>query len=136
MRRGAIIADEQVAPSLRPGMHASTFGGNPLAMAAGIATVETIEEEGLLENCQTMSGRFRERFEALAAELPIVEELRVHGLMIGLDYFILPGGVLGIEIGLACLFLALLFVVAFRIARRVEQMENKAGSHGPSVGPE
>lgn len=57
-------------------------------------------------------------------------------LMIGLDYFILPEGVLGIEIGLACLFLALLFVVAFRIARRVEQMENKAGSHGPSVGPE
>ena len=66
-------------------MHASTFGGNPLAMAAGLATVETIEEDGLLENCQVMSDRFRERFEALRAELPIIRELRVQGMMIGVD---------------------------------------------------
>jgi acetylornithine/succinyldiaminopimelate/putrescine aminotransferase len=38
-------------------MHASTFGGNPLAMAAGLATVRTIEEDGLLENCRAMSAR-------------------------------------------------------------------------------
>ncbi len=82
---GAIIATHEVAPSLRPGMHASTFGGNPLACAAGIATVETIEEDGLLENCQQMSELFRSRFEALQDELPIIEEVRVKGLMVGVD---------------------------------------------------
>jgi acetylornithine/succinyldiaminopimelate/putrescine aminotransferase len=82
---GAILATEEVAPSLRPGMHASTFGGNPLACAAGIATVETIEQDGLLENCQEMSGLFREHLEALRAELPLIEDVRVQGLMIGIE---------------------------------------------------
>lgn len=82
---GALIATNEVAPSLRPGMHASTFGGNPLAMAAGIATGQTIEEEGLLENCKEMSERFRSRLEPLVEELPIVRELRTCGLMVGLE---------------------------------------------------
>ncbi len=82
---GAVIAKEEVAPSLRPGMHASTFGGNPLAMAAGIATVQMIEDENLLENCQQMSDRFRSHFEELKSELPIISELRIRGMMIGVD---------------------------------------------------
>lgn len=82
---GAVIAKEELAPSLRPGMHASTFGGNPLAMAAGVATVETIEADGLLENCQAMAGRYRERFEALQGELSIIRELRIQGMMVGVD---------------------------------------------------
>lgn len=82
---GAVIATKEVAPSLRPGMHASTFGGNPLAMAAGVATAKMIEDENLLENCQQMSERFRSRLEALQAELPIIRELRICGMMIGID---------------------------------------------------
>ena len=82
---GVVIARHEYAGSLRPGMHASTFGGNPLAMAAGLATVETIEEDGLLENCRVMSDRFAQRFEALRAELPIIRELRIQGMMIGVD---------------------------------------------------
>jgi acetylornithine/N-succinyldiaminopimelate aminotransferase len=82
---GAFICKDEIAPSLRPGMHASTFGGNPLAMAAGIATVETIEEDGLLDNCRAMSDLFRERFTALKEELPIIDEVRICGLMVGLD---------------------------------------------------
>ncbi len=82
---GAIIATEEVAPSLRPGMHASTFGGNPLAMAAGIATVETIEEEGLLSQTIAASERFRAHFETLQAELPIIQEIRIRGMMIGVE---------------------------------------------------
>lgn len=82
---GAIIAKDEVAPSLRPGMHASTFGGNPIAMVAGLATVETIEAENLLENCQQMSSRFEEFFTQLKEELPIIEEVRVCGAMIGVD---------------------------------------------------
>ena len=82
---GAIIAKEEIAPSLRPGMHASTFGGNPLAMAAGIATVKMIEDSGLLENCRKMSDRFRTHIEQLKNELGIIEEIRICGLMIGVD---------------------------------------------------
>jgi predicted acetylornithine/succinylornithine family transaminase len=87
---GAIIAKPEVALSLRPGMHASTFGGNPLAMAAGLATVATIEADGLLENVARMSARFREHFLKLKAELSIVREVRVCGMMIGIDLTI-PG---------------------------------------------
>jgi len=82
---GVVIAKHEYATSLLPGMHASTFGGNPLAMAAGLATVETIEEEGLLENCVAMSDEFAKRFEALQSQLPIVRELRIQGMMIGVD---------------------------------------------------
>ena len=82
---GAVIATDEVAPSLRPGMHASTFGGNPLACAAGVATVQTIEEDGLLENCREMSQLFGTKLKVLAEELPIIEEIRIKGMMIGLD---------------------------------------------------
>jgi acetylornithine/N-succinyldiaminopimelate aminotransferase len=82
---GAMIARSEVAKCLRPGTHASTFGGNPLAMAAGIAAVRMIEEEGLLDNCRRMSERFRTRFEALQSELPLIRELRIRGMMIGIE---------------------------------------------------
>jgi acetylornithine/succinyldiaminopimelate/putrescine aminotransferase len=54
-------------------------------MAAGIATIQTIEEDHLLENCQAMSERFRSHLEKLQAELPIITQLRVCGMMIGID---------------------------------------------------
>jgi predicted acetylornithine/succinylornithine family transaminase len=82
---GAVIAREEVAPALRPGIHASTFGGNPLAMSAGLATVQTIEEDGLLENVKKLSARFRQHFEMLQQKLPIIDEVRVCGMMIGID---------------------------------------------------
>lgn len=82
---GAFVCREEIAPSLRPGMHASTFGGNPLAMAAGVATVQAIAEEQLLDHVEAMSQRFREHFEPLLEELPIVREVRIAGMMIGID---------------------------------------------------
>lgn len=82
---GAIVCQDRIAPSLRPGMHASTFGGNPLAMAAGIATVRIIEDDGLLENCRVMSDRFRQHFEQLQKKLPIIKEIRTRGMMIGVE---------------------------------------------------
>ena len=82
---GGIMATDEVAKSLRPGMHASTFGGNPLAMAAGIATAQMIEKENLLENCRQMSERFQSHLEPLAEELPIISELRILGMMIGIE---------------------------------------------------
>jgi predicted acetylornithine/succinylornithine family transaminase len=92
---GAFLASDEVAPSLRPGTHASTFGGNPLAMAAGIATAETIEEEDLLSHCKAMSDRFRDRLEPLMDELPIITELRIKGMMIGIDLSVPAAPVVG-----------------------------------------
>ena len=82
---GAFICQDRIAPSLRPGMHASTFGGNPLAMAAGIATMKMIEEDGLLQNCREMSQRFHQHFAALKETLPIIKEVRSRGMMIGVE---------------------------------------------------
>ena len=81
----ALMTTAQIAPSLRPGMHAATFGGNPIAARAGIATLETIEEDNLLSRAKKLGERFRQRLGPLVDELPIVEELRVCGLMIGLE---------------------------------------------------
>ena len=82
---GGFVCKDEIAPSLRPGMHASTFGGNPLAMAAGVATVQTIEEDNLLEHSKQMSQRFADHFRPLIDELPIVREVRTIGMMIGID---------------------------------------------------
>lgn len=82
---GAMLTTAEIAPSLRPGMHAATFGGNPIASVAGIATLETIEEDNLLENAKTLSDLFRSRLEALRDECDIVEDVRVLGLMIGVE---------------------------------------------------
>ena len=92
---GVVIAKTDIAPSLRPGMHASTFGGNPLAMAAGVAAVRMIEDENLLENCKANSDRFRSHFEELSNELAIVAELRIRGMMIGIDLTIPSGPAVG-----------------------------------------
>ena len=75
----------ELATSLRPGMHAATFGGNPIAARAGIATIETIDDEGLLERATQLGERFRRNLAPLVEELPTVTELRVCGLMIGLE---------------------------------------------------
>ncbi len=82
---GAMLTTAPIAPSLRPGMHAATFGGNPLAARAGIATIETIEREGLLGRTKQLETRFRERLAPLVEELPFAQEFRASGLMIGLE---------------------------------------------------
>jgi len=75
-----------VAATLQPGMHASTFGGNPLACRAGLAAVETIEQDGLLERGRAIGVRFREQLEAIRDERPdLVADIRILGTMIGLE---------------------------------------------------
>ena len=82
---GALLARNEIAANLKPGKHASTFGGNPLAMAAGLATIETIEKDNLLAHVAEMSARYREHFTVLKSELSIIREVRVRGMMIGID---------------------------------------------------
>jgi acetylornithine/N-succinyldiaminopimelate aminotransferase len=81
----AMLCKAEIAPSLRPGMHAATFGGNPMAAAAGLAAIETIEREGLLERVRVLSEVFRQRLVQLAQECDIIREVRVLGLMIGIE---------------------------------------------------
>jgi len=88
---GAMICRDEFAADLRPGMHASTFGGNSLAMAAGLAVGETIEQEGLLQHIQKVSAAVRTQLQGWQADLPIIREVRVCGMMIGIDLTI-PSG--------------------------------------------
>ncbi|HZN35490.1 MAG TPA: aspartate aminotransferase family protein [Pirellulaceae bacterium] len=82
---GALLAKPEIAPALRPGMHAATFGGNPIAARAGIATLEMIEQDGLLDNAKQLGELFRSRFTALAEECDVIREVRVCGVMVGLE---------------------------------------------------
>ncbi|MEM1304450.1 MAG: aminotransferase class III-fold pyridoxal phosphate-dependent enzyme, partial [Planctomycetota bacterium] len=61
----AMLCKPEIAPSLRPGMHAATFGGNPLAARAGIATIHAIEEHGLLDRARQLGEQFRQRLAPL-----------------------------------------------------------------------
>jgi acetylornithine/N-succinyldiaminopimelate aminotransferase len=82
---GAMMAKEEVAAALTPGKHASTFGGNPLACAAGIAVIEAIEEDGLLEKAAEMGRYAKDKLEQLKQKRPIIDSVRGIGLMIGVQ---------------------------------------------------
>ena len=82
---GAMLATEEVAKSFGPGTHASTFGGNPLATAAGVAAVSTLLEDGVLENCRRVGEHFFNRLMDLKGEYPFIKEVRGRGLIIGME---------------------------------------------------
>ncbi len=90
---GAVLATAEVAKTLVPGDHGSTFGGNPLACAAAGAVLRTIQKEKLLENVVEMGGRLVGGLTALALEGSIVREVRGQGLLIGLDLTVEAGPV-------------------------------------------
>jgi predicted acetylornithine/succinylornithine family transaminase len=82
---GAMLTTREIAPSLRAGMHAATFGGNPLAARAGIAAIEMIEQQNLLEHGRAISRQFQQRLDELAGRCELIKEVRVCGLMIGVE---------------------------------------------------
>ncbi len=85
---GAMLTTHEIAPSLRRGMHASTFGGNPIAARAGIATLETIEAEGLLQQARELGEFFSAELQQLASELEVIRAIRVLGVMIGIELIV------------------------------------------------
>jgi acetylornithine/succinyldiaminopimelate/putrescine aminotransferase len=87
---GAIVAKPEIASVLVPGTHASTFGGNPLACAAAIATIEAIEGDKLIDNAVRMGQYAIAKLSALKQQFPIIRELRGKGLMIGIELTV-PG---------------------------------------------
>ncbi len=82
---GAMLTTAELATHLRPGMHASTFGGNPIAAAAGIAAIRMIEEQGLLAHVERSAKLFSERLEALRERCDAVRAVRVMGIIIGVE---------------------------------------------------
>jgi acetylornithine/N-succinyldiaminopimelate aminotransferase len=83
---GAIAARAEVAGFLKPGTHASTFGGNSLACAAGLAVIRAIEEEGLLDRATATGLYLMERLRAMGTGHPgLVREVRGMGLMVGME---------------------------------------------------
>lgn len=82
---GGLVATPEVGAKLVPGTHAATFGGNPLAARAALATIETIENEGLLGRATEIGERFLKRLTALQGRCPLVADVRVKGTMIGLQ---------------------------------------------------
>jgi acetylornithine/N-succinyldiaminopimelate aminotransferase len=82
---GAMLAKPEIAPSLRPGMHAATFGGNPVAARAGLAAIEMIEQQNLLQRAQSLGDLFRQRLLELQQRCEIIRDVRVVGLMIGVE---------------------------------------------------
>ena len=82
---GAMLVKQEYAADLKKGMHASTFGGNPIAASAGIATIKMVEEEGYLARAKEVEKRVKERMNKWKDELDIVAEVRGVGAMIGLE---------------------------------------------------
>lgn len=81
---GAVVAAPSVADVFQPGHHATTFGGTPLACAAALAVIETIEQEKLLENAETMGALLLSELQKIAEQYDWIECARGCGLMVGL----------------------------------------------------
>ena len=82
---GAVVAGPKAAHIFEPGNHGTTFGGNPLAMRAGVETIRIIEEDSLLENARTLGDYFRTELTKTVGHLKGVKEIRGLGLMIGIE---------------------------------------------------
>ncbi len=88
---GAMLATDEAARGFEPGSHASTFGGNPLATSAALATLAAMEEEGLVERAAAMGTVLKEALASLRTRHPYIGEIRGLGLMVGMDLTI-PAG--------------------------------------------
>ena len=82
---GVMMATDKVASAFQPGNHASTFGGNPLAMAAGLATLETMLHDGILENVRKVGAYFVRRLHELKSRHAVIKDVRGRGLIIGVE---------------------------------------------------
>ena len=112
---GAVLAHGAAAQVLKPGNHGSTFGGNPLAMRAGVETIRIMEEDGLLQNAADVGAHLKAELQRALGKTAGVNEVRGQGLIIGMELD-RPCGVLidrAAEAGL------LLSVTAERVIRLV-----------------
>jgi len=97
---GAMLATDKAASGFTPGTHASTFGGNPLATAAGIAALKVLLEKGVIENCAKTGEYLFKRLVALKGKFPFIKEVRGKGLLLGAE---LAEGIKGGDIVKECM---------------------------------
>jgi 4-aminobutyrate aminotransferase/4-aminobutyrate aminotransferase/(S)-3-amino-2-methylpropionate transaminase len=81
----AMVVREQNAGALEKISASSSYGGNPMACAAALASLEVIEEEGILENVRAVGGFFMKRMEAMKATHPIVGDVKGKGFLLGIE---------------------------------------------------
>ena len=82
---GAMLARDEIANSFGPGSHASTFGGNPVSCAAGLAVMNALLNEGVLRNCVQMGKYLVRGLEGLKKRFSFIREIRGKGLLIGVE---------------------------------------------------
>jgi acetylornithine/N-succinyldiaminopimelate aminotransferase len=82
---GAVLASEEVGNAFEPGDHAATFGGGPLACAAALASIQTIQDEGLLAQSRSRGECFKTQLKDLFQEYGMVEDVRGRGMMLGME---------------------------------------------------
>jgi len=82
---GAVVAGPKAAQIFQPGNHGTTFGGNPLAMRAGVETIRIMEEDGLLENAARVGEHLRDALASGLRSVAGVKEIRGQGLMLGIE---------------------------------------------------
>lgn len=82
---GATLVRPDILACISKGEQSSTFGGNPLSCAAGIATIQALTQDGLVDNAAKMGKKFREGLERLKEKHKIIREIRGKGLMIGVE---------------------------------------------------
>ena len=85
-----MVARKELASLFVPGTHASTFGGNPLACCSISAVIETIEQDRLLENVNTLGVFLKKYLEALKEKFEIIKEIKGMGFMLGMELSV-PG---------------------------------------------
>ena len=112
---GAIVCGPRAANVLGPGNHGSTFGGNPLAMRAGVETIRIMEEDRLLDNAATVGASLKAALQRELAGVQGVVEVRGQGLMLGIELDRPCGDLLG-QAAEAGLFIS---VTADRVIRLV-----------------
>jgi 4-aminobutyrate aminotransferase len=82
---GAVLARAEIVDEWPPAAQGTTFGGNPLACQAGLATLNIIHNEGLLANAQKMGNYIQDRLRSVQNDLPIIGDVRGKGLMVGAE---------------------------------------------------
>lgn len=87
----AIAASHELMSKAWPGSQGGTYGGNAVAAAAAIATLQVVEEEGLVDNAAEQGARLKEGLRKIAADHPVIGDVRGRGLMLG-NEFTAPDG--------------------------------------------
>ncbi|MGQ9637904.1 MAG: acetylornithine transaminase [Thermodesulfobacteriota bacterium] len=82
---GALLIRKGIAEAFQPGDHASTFGGNPLATASGVAALNALLEEGMLRNCNEVGEYFLFQLREMKKRFPFIQEVRGRGLILGME---------------------------------------------------